>query len=112
MTPQGLQQDAVKRRKDVLDAILAEFDEFDMNFKCEISNDYEIVNFNVLSGASHFHFRINLVKDELILNVYTNKYLTHTKEMDNNKYPLTMANIDELLMAIKSYENIYVPKFN
>lgn len=112
MTAQELQQDAIKRRKEVLDAILAEFEEFDMNFKCEISNDYEIVNFNVSSGASCFYFRINLVKDELILNVYTNKHLTHTKEVDSNKYPLTMANIDELLMAIKSYENIYIPKFN
>ena len=112
MTLQELQQDAIKRRKEVLDAILSEFEEFDMNFKCEISNDYEIANFNVSSGASRFHFRINLVKDELILNVFTNKHLTHTKEMDNNKYPLTMANIDELLMAIESYKNTYVPKFS
>lgn len=112
MTLQELQQDAIKRRKEVLDAILAELEEFGITFKCEISKDYEIANFNVSSGASRFHFRINLVKDELILNVFTNKHLTHTKEMDNNKFPLTMANIDELLMAIQSYKNIYVPKFS
>jgi hypothetical protein len=110
MTIQELQQDAIKRRKEVLDAILAEFKHFDINFKCESSKDYEIINFNVSSGCAHFNFRINLVKDELILNVFTNKHLMHTKEFGNNRYSLSMANIDELLMAIKSHEKTYIPK--
>lgn len=44
-----------------------------------------------------------------VLNAYTNKQLTNNSGVV--RYPLTMANIDELLMAMKSYENVYVPKF-
>lgn len=49
-----------------------------------------------------------LRQDELVLNAYTNKQLTNNGGVV--RYPLTMANIDELLMAMKSYENVYVPK--
>lgn len=62
MTLQELQQDAVKRCKEVLDAILAEFEEFDMNFKCEISKDYGFVNFRVPTISFFFDFRIEPYK--------------------------------------------------
>lgn len=109
MTLQELQQDAIKRRKEVLDAILAEFEEFGITGKTDISKDYTLVNFRVLTTPFFFDFRIDLMKDKLVLNAYTHKQLTNISGV--GEYPLTMANIDELLMAIQSYKNIYVPKF-
>ena len=110
MTLQELQQDAKKRRKEVLEAILAEFEEFDMNYKCEISKDYEFVNFRVSITSFFFDFRIDLMNDKLEILAYTHKQLTNISGC--GEYPLTMANIDELLMAIQSCKNIYVPKFS
>lgn len=109
MTIQELQQDAIKRRKDVLDAILAEFEEFGITGKPDVSKDSDLANFRVLISPFFFDFRIDLVKDKLVINAYTHKTLLNTSGV--GEYPLTMANIDELLMAIKSYENVYVPKF-
>lgn len=109
MTLQEFQQDAIKRRKDVLDDILAEFEEFGITGKPDISKEYTLVNFRVLTTPFFFDFRINLVTDKLVLNAYTHKQLTNISGV--GEYPLTMANIDELLMAIKSYENVHVPKF-
>ena len=109
MALQELQQDVIKRRKKVLDDILTEFEEFDINFKYEISKDYEFVNFRVPTTSFFFDFRINLMNDKLVIIAYTHKQLTNISGF--GEYPLTMANIDELLMAIQSYKNIYVPKF-
>lgn len=109
MTIQELQQDAIKRRKDVLDAILAEFEEFGVTGKTDVSKDYDLVNFRVLISSFFFDFRIDFVRDKLMINAYTHKTLLNTLGIGD--YPLTMGNIDELLMAIKSYENVYVPKF-
>ena len=109
MTLQELQQDAIKRRKKALDDILAEFEEFDINYKCEISKDYEFVNFRVPTTSFFFDFRIDFMNDKLVILAYTHKQLTNISGC--GEYPLTMANIDELLMAMKSYENVYVPKF-
>lgn len=110
MTLQELQQDAIKRRKEVLDAILAEFEEFGITNKPDISKDYEIINFRILTTPFFFDFRIYLVTGKLVLNAYTHKQLTNISGA--GEYPLTMSNIDELLMAIQSYKNIYVPKFS
>lgn len=110
MTLQELQQDAIKRRKEVLDAILAEFEEFGITGNPDISKDYEIINFRVRATPFFFDFRIDLMKDKLVLNAYTHKQLTNISGV--GEYPLTMANIDELLMAIQSCKNIYVPKFS
>lgn len=109
MVLQELQQDVIKRRKKLLDDILAEFEEFDINFKYEISKDYELVNFRVTTTSFFFDFRINLMNNKLVIIAYTHKQLTNISGV--GEYPLTMANIDELLMAIQSYKNIYVPKF-
>lgn len=48
MTLQELQQDAIKRRKEVLDTILAEFEEFGITGKT-VSKDYTLVNFRVMN---------------------------------------------------------------
>lgn len=109
MTLSELQQDAIKRRKEVLDAILAEFEEFGIKINIDISKDYAFVNFRVPTGIFFFDFRIDLVTDKIVLYGYTHKQLTNLSNA--GEYPLTMANIDEMLMAIKSYENVYVPKF-
>ena len=50
------------------------------------------------------------VNDKLVILAYTHKQLTNISGV--GEYPLTMANIDELLMAIQSCKNIYVPKFS
>lgn len=110
MTLQELQQDAINRRKNVLDDILAEFEEFGITGKTDISKDYEIVNFRVLTIPFFFDFHINLVADKLVLNAYTHKQLTNISGV--GEYPLTMTNIDELLMSIQSYKNVYTPKFS
>lgn len=110
MTAKELQQDAIKRRKKVLDDILAEFEELDINFKYEISKDYEFVNFRVPTIPFFFDFRIDLMNDKLVIIAYTHKQLTNISGV--GEYQLTMANIDELLMAIQSCKNIYVPKFS
>ena len=110
MTLQELQQDAIKRRKEVLNNILAEFEEFDINFKCEISKDYEFINFRVPMISFFFDFRIDLMNDKLVILAYTHKQLTNISGC--GEYPLTMANIDELLTSIKSYKNVRVPNFN
>lgn len=110
MTLQELQQDAIKKRKEVLDTILAEFEEFGITCIHDISKDYEIVNFRVLTTPFFFDFRINLISDKLILNAYTHKQLTNISGV--GEYQLTMANIDELLMAIQSYKKVYTPKFS
>lgn len=115
MTLQELQQDAIKRRREVLNAILSEFEEFGIDCGRTISKnekgeyDYDTVNLRVLISPFFFDFRFDLDRNELVLNAYTNKQLTNKGGVV--RYPLTMANIDELLMAIKSYENVYVPKF-
>lgn len=115
MTLQELQQDKLKRRREVLNAILAEFEEFGIDCSRTISKnekgeyDYDTVNLRVLISPFFFDFRFDLDRDELVLNAYTNKQLTNKGGVV--RYPLAMANIDELLMAIKSYENVYVPKF-
>lgn len=115
MTLQELQQDKLKRRREVLNAILSEFEEFGIDCGRTISKnekgeyDYDTVNLRVLISPFFFDFRFDLDRDELVLNAYTNKQLTNNGGVA--RYPLTMANIDELLMAIKSYENVYVPKF-
>lgn len=101
----------LKERKEVLNNILAEFEEFDIkNFKYEISKDYEFVNFRVQTISFFFDFRIDLMNDKLVILAYTHKQLTNISCC--GEYPLTMANIDELLMSIKSYENVRVPNFN
>lgn len=115
MTLQELQQDKLKRRREVLNAILAEFEEFGIDCGRTISKnekgeyDYDTVNLRVLISPFFFDFRFDLDRDELVLNAYTNKQLTNKGGVV--RYPLTMANIDELLMAIQSYKNIYIPKF-
>ena len=115
MTLQELQQDKLKRRREVLNAILSEFEEFGIDCGRTISKnnkgeyDYDTVNLRVLISPFFFDFRFDLDRDELVLNAYTNKQLTNNSGVV--RYPLTMANIDELLMAIKSYENVYVPEF-
>lgn len=115
MTLQELQQDKLKRRREVLNAILSEFEEFGIDCGHTISKndkgeyDYGTVNLRVLISPFFFDFRFDLDRDELVLNAYTNKQLTNNSGVI--RYPLTMANIDELLMAMKSYENVYVPKF-
>lgn len=110
MTLQELQQDAIKRRKKVLDDILSEFEEFDINYKCTNAKNYEFVNFRVPTLAFFFDFRIDLMNDKLEILAYTHKQLTNISGC--GEYPLTMANIDELLMAIESYKNVYIPKFS
>lgn len=109
MTEQEIQQDNIKRRKEVLDNILAEFEEFAITAKIEVSKDFSTVNFRIHNRPFFFDFRINLLEDKLILHGYTHKQLTNISGY--GEYPLTMANIDELLMAIQSYNDIYVPKF-
>ena len=115
MTLQELQQDAIKRRREVLNAILSEFEEFGIDCGRTISKnekgeyDYDTVNLRVLISPFFFDFRFDLDRNELVLNAYTNKQITNKGGVV--RYPLTMANIDELLMAMKSYENVYVPKF-
>lgn len=115
MTLQELQQDKLKRRREVLNAILSEFEEFGIDCGHTISKnekgeyDYDTVNLRVLISPFFFDFRFDLDRDELVLNAYTNKQLTNNGGVV--RYPLTMANIDELLMAIKSYENVYTPNF-
>ena len=115
MTLQELQQDKLKRRREVLNAILAEFEEFGIDCGRTISKnekgeyDYDTVNLRVLISPFFFDFRFDLDRDELVLNAYTNKQLTNKGGVV--RYPLTMAKIDELLMAIQSYKNIYIPKF-
>lgn len=109
MTLSELQQDAIKRRKEVLDTILAEFEEFGITVKTNVSKDYAFVNFRVPTGIFFFDFRIDLMEDKLVLIAYSHKQLTNISGV--GEYPLTMGNIDELLMAIQSYKNIYVPKF-
>jgi hypothetical protein len=104
-----LQQDTIKKREKVLDDILAEFEEFEITAKIDISEDYEIVNVRVSITPFFFDFRIDLVTNKLVINAYTNKQLTNISDV--RECPLTMANIDELLMSIQSYKNIYVPKF-
>lgn len=103
------QQDDIKRRKEVLDNILAEFEEFAITAKIDVSKDFSTVNFRIHNRPFFFDFRINPAEDKLILNGYTHKQLTNISGY--GEYPLTMANIDELLMAIQSYNDIYVPKF-
>ncbi len=110
MTIEELQKDAIKRRKEVFDAILGEFEEFGITGKPSVSGNYELVNFRVLVSPFFFDFHFDLVKYEIVLNAYTHKQLTNIPGVE--KYPLTMANIDELLFAIKSYEKVYVPKFS
>lgn len=110
MTLQELQQDAIKRRKEVLEAILAEFEEFDINYKCTNAKNYEFVNIRVPTLCFFFDFRIDLMNDKLEILAYTHKQLTNLSGC--GVYPLTMANIDELLMAIQSYNNVYIPKFS
>lgn len=102
-----LKKDAIKRRADILGNILAEFEEFGVDCKYTIAEDYEIVNFRVVIGSLFFDFHINLVKDEIVLRAYTNKLLTNNSDV--GRYHLTMTNIDELLMSIKSFENVYFP---
>ena len=115
MTLQELQQDKLKRRREVLNAILSEFEEFGIDCGRTISKnekgeyDYDTVTIRVLISPFFFDFRFDLDRDELVLNAYTNKQLTNNGGVA--RYPLTMANVDELLMAMKSYENVYVPKF-
>lgn len=115
MTLQELQQDKLKRQREVLNAILAEFEEFGIDCRRTISKndkgeyDYGTVNLRVFISPFFFVFRFDLDRDELVIDAYTNKQLTNNSGVV--RYPLTMANIDELLMAIQSYKNIYVPKF-
>ena len=99
----------LKERKEVLDNILAEFEEFGITVQTLISKDYTIVNFRVWINSFFFDFRINLNTNRLILDAYTHKQLTSISCV--RECTLSMANIDELIMAIKSYENVHVPKF-
>lgn len=99
-----------KKAKKVLDDILAEFEEFGIKGNIDISKDYTFVNFRVATSAFFFDFRIDLVTDKIVLYAYTHKQLTNLSNA--GEYPLTMSNIDELLMAIQSYNNIYIPQFS
>lgn len=114
MTTQELQQDALKRRKEVLESILAEIEEFGLECSCDIPKDpkksptYDFANLRIFVTPFFFDFRIDLISDKIIILAYTIKRLLNISI--ENDFLLTMANIDELLMAIKSYENIYIPK--
>lgn len=110
MTIEELQQDSIKRRKEVLDAITGEFEEFGITSKPDVSKNCEVLYYRVLIGPFFFDFRIDLIKDEIVLYAYTHKTLLNKSGV--GIYPLTMSNIDELLMGIKSFENVYVPQFS
>lgn len=116
MTLQELQQDKIRRRREMLNAILSEFEEFGIDCGRTISKnekgeyDYDTVSLRVLISPFFFDFRIDFMNDKLVILAYTHKQLTNISGV--GEYPLTMANIDELLMAIQSCKNVYIPKFS
>lgn len=104
--------------RDLFEDIKGEIEEFGLNYmyfipknisSSPIKYTYDFFSFRiVLNNKLFFDFMVQPLKNSIQIPSYTNKRLTDNSE--TTSYNLSMANIDEILLAIKSYENIYIPQ--
>lgn len=110
MTFQELIADQEKRDNKLLEDIKAEIEEFGLYYSMTSVQSARIYQFRITIEEFYFDFIVDCSKLILGIKGYTYQRLTWSG-YEYHEIPLTMANLDELLMAIASYQDVYKPKF-